>query len=590
MALLAITGIGAAACNKNVANGLVHPALLAVDGNRDRLVGHLVLPHLDRTFATADTMKADGLLPFGGAELRQMLLARLKIEPAMLDLVDTTAPIALSFVTPASTAGAPVTESAPLVAGAVTIKSLEAAAKVLAAMGSATETRKEAQRIARPGGQSLWIVRVQTQILFADTFEALSEAGAHAALARQTPVATSGSAGDDLVATVFPPAMNRQGKAGVGAMKQRALSGYESGLRDGARNAPASERAAVDASLDFLLVPLEETDRMQFALGLSVDRGVGLSWQAQPRPGSAFAQRVARRTPYQLPAGSQAKGEIVSLLGLGPMPSWPQLVQAILDKQAQAQVPGAAGVAARLRALLPLLSGAVYEGTSAGADTLGVDWIVGLGPQVAPASATDALAALVSDPAFAQVMQQVWGREPARIESRRAGSQLVVTFTFPTSDRPGSGAGLARAFSGSNALTWVVQAAPGRLILSSEPGAADRLRGLANAAWSPPAAAGLTGALGAAAEESAGKEALLFVDLWGFARPILRASLGGNQRRFMDMMLAIPGLSNLNLPIWLSLDGGAEFAAEVRVPVATLRSGSMLMSVLGGGGGLPQLP
>jgi hypothetical protein len=391
---------------------------------------------------------------------------------------------------------------------------------------------------------------------------------------------------------VFPAALNRQGqgKGGVGTLKQRALSGYESGLRDGGQNAPASERAAVDAALDFLLVPMDETERMQFALGLSVDRGIGLSWQASPRAGSAFAQRVARRTPYQLPAGPTSRGELVSLVGLGPMPAWPQLVQAILDKQTQAQVPGAAGVAARLRVLLPLLSGAVYEGTQAGEETLGVDWIVGLGPQVAPASAIDALAGLVADSAFAQVMQQVWGRAPARIESRRTGTQLVVTFTFPTSDRPGSSAGVARAFSGSNVLTWVVQAAPGRLILSSEPGAADRLRALGSAAWTAPASAGLPGTLSAAAQETTGKEGLVYVDLWGFARPVLRASLGGNQRRFMDMMLAIPGLSNLNMPIWLSLDGGAEFAAELRVPIATLRSGSMLMSVLGGGGGLPQLP
>jgi hypothetical protein len=589
--LIVIAGLAAAACSKGgQAPGVVHPALLAVDVNRDRLLGEVVVPELDHTLGTADALKAEGLLPFGGAELRQMMLARLKIEPALLDLVDTNQPIALAFVARPPAAPGTSVDLTPWVAGAVTIKSLEAAAKVLAAVGTAAETRKEAQRIARPDGQSLWIVRVGTQIVFADTFEALSEAGAHAVVARQTPTAGTGAAGDDVVATLFPPALARQGGGHNGTFKQRALSAYENGLRDGGQTVPPSERAAVDAGLDFFLVPMDETDRMTFTLGLSGERGLGLSWLATPRAGSAFAQRVARRAPYRLPAGVQGRADVVSLLGLGAMPAWPALVQAIVDKQAAAQVPGAAGVAARLRVLLPLLSGAINESTRAGEETMAVDWIVGLGPAVAPAAATDALAALVADPAFAEVMQQVWGHNPARIATKRKDAQLEITFTFPEGGRASGGAGLARALSGSNALTWLAQAGPGRLVLSSEPGAADRQRALVAAALTTPGSGGGT-PLGAAAGETGGKEALIYFDLWGFARPILRAALAGNQRRFMDMMLAIPGLSSMSLPVWLSLDGGEAFVADLRVPVATLRNGSLLLNLLGGGGGtLPQLP
>ena len=593
-----LVAILTAGCNKNGPQELLHPALLAVDSNRDRLLGQVVVPHLDQTLATADALKAEGLLPFGGAELRQLLLARWKIEPALFDLVDTASPVALALVVPATSAtsatpGAPV-DVTPWVAGAATIRSLEAAAKVLAAMGTAAETRKEAQRIARPGGQSIWIARVGTQIVWCDSFEGLSEAGAHAALARTTPVEGQSSAGDDIVATFFPQVMSRPGpgaQGGITQLKQQALSAYESSLRQGG-GAPASEKAAVDAGLDFLLVPLAETDRLRATVGLSHDRGLGLAWQATPHPGSAFAQRMAARASYQLPAGVQGRSDLVALLGTGALPAWPALVQAIVDKQAAAQVPGAAGVSARLRSLLPLLTGAIYEGTHVRGDNLGLDWIVGLRPQVAPAAATDALAALLADPNFALVMQQVWGRDPGRINSQRKDGRLEVTFTFPETGRTGSGAGLARAFSGSNVLTLVAQAAPGRLLLSSEPGAPDRLRTLAGAAWVTPGASDGGAAFGAAAQETAGKEALLYFDLWGFARPLLRAALVGNQRRFMDMMLAIPGLSSMSLPLWLSLDGGGTLVAELRVPVATLRNASMLMNLLGGAGGgtLPQLP
>jgi hypothetical protein len=571
----------AAGCSHGNALTASHPALQAVDSNRDRLVGTLVVPHLDRTLATADALKADGLLPFGGAELRQMLLARLDLDPALLDLVDTQSPIAVAFVIPPGSAQA-ARETPPAMAGAIAIRSVEAAAKVLAAAGTAAETRKEAQRIALRGGKSLWIARVGTQIVWSDSFESLSEAGAHAALARQTPLPAVGTIGDDLSMMLYPPAM--LGPGGGPDWKRRALSAYDTGLRD--NRSAASERAAVDAGLDFFMAPMEETDRLHVALGLSAEHGLGAAWHATPRPGTAFAKRVAARAPYQMPAGLVRGAGAVALLSTGALPAWPGLVQTIIDRQAAAQVPGAAGVSAHLRPLLALLTGAVAIATHAAGDTLAVDWVVGLAPQTAPAAAVDGLSALVHDPSFALLMQQVWGRNPGRVDSRRQGTRLEVTFRFPDNSSDGS-AGLARAFSGSNTLTVFAEAAPGRLVLSSEPGAADRVRTLLTGV----ATTAAPGEVGAATQATAGREALLYLDLWGFARPVLRASLGGSQRRMMDMILAIPGLSSMSLPLWVSLDGGDAFAVEVRVPVATLRNASTLLGLLGGAGAaLPQLP
>jgi hypothetical protein len=570
-----------ASCNKAGTNSLVHPALLATETNQDRLLGQVVVTNLDRTLATADALRAEGILPFGGAELRQMITARLGLSSDLFDLVDTSQPINLAMVDPmpAATPGPDGKSAPPLIAGAVTLRSVAAAATALGNLGAPAETRKDAQRFALRDGSSVWIAHgggpLERRVLFSETFAGLSEAGAHAHAAREDP-------GDDVAATFFPPAFQRRdaGRAG-GGLKARAIDAYEDERRDRGQAVPPAEKASVEAAVDYLVQPLSQTDRLRVALGLSSQGGFGLRVRAVPHEKSQFAQRLSTRAPYDL-AGAAAGGAAppVGLLATGVWPTWPALAQTMLDRQAAAKVPGADAVAARLRALLPLLSGAVLAASRAQGEQLALDWSFGLAAGAKPQAASTALQALVTEPALPVLLQQVWGRYPPRIESARKGNRLEVTFTFPPGDRPAP----ARAFSGSDTMTFVVEETAGRLLVGTEPGADERLRLLASsgAGAAPPSLAG-------ALNETRGQEGLLYFEVAGLARPIVKAALPDRQRRFVDMLLNLPGLSGLSLPLWLSLDGGQQLALDVRVPLTTLRNASMLMSMLSGAGaGLPQ--
>lgn len=572
--LLALTACSQGGGSK----GPAHPALLASDANRDRLRAEILVPNLQRTLASADTLKADGNLPFGGSDLRQMMAARAGLSTELLDLVDAAQPIALAVVDRPASAdpNAPAETREPLIAMAITLRPLAAAAgatNLLAAIGTPAETRKEAQRFARADGSSLWVARMgnglQGRVVLAESFDGLSEAGAHAIAASDRRDADN----DDLVATVFPQAQVRRDG---GQIRQRAMRTYESELRDPGQPAVAAERAALEAALDFVLAPFTETDRVRLGAWLSSERGFGFGLRATPRPGTPFVRRLGNRARFSVPAAA-VTGSPALLLATGALPSWPVLAQNILDGQAKAGVPGAGPIATRLRALLPLLTGAVVESTRAEGDLITLDWSLELVPGARPLAATDALAALVADPALSQLLMQVFGRHTPRIEPARTGNRLEVTFAFPDPDRLPP---LARVLAGGPRVTFVVEEVGNRLLFGSGPGAVGRLQELAAAR----AGGRGSGALATALSDNEGKEALIYVEAAGLARPVLRASLSGSQRRFFDMVLGFPGLSGLSLPIWLSLDGGEIFSADLRVPLVALKNASMLMSLLGGTG------
>ncbi|HEY0708517.1 MAG TPA: hypothetical protein VGG33_17045 [Polyangia bacterium] len=571
-----------------------HPALVATDTNRDRLIGHVVVPSLDRTLATAEALRGDGVLPFGANELRQMIQARVNLPNELIELVDTSKPMNAAFVKAApakTTAGAPpAPEPPPWFAGVINVKSLAVAAEKAKAAGAPAETRKEAQRFVRPDGSSIWVARVGERVIWSDSFEGLSEAGAHALGA---PVENA----EDVVATLFPASF--AGPSGnlpvAGAQnKQRAIASYEKHLRDRGQTPNQAERAALDAALDFVLPSLSESERVRIGFGLTRARGLGLAVRATPRPGTGYAQRLAPRTPYRAPTNFVARASTVSMLSSGANPAWFALGQTVLDNQAKAQVPGAAPVAARYRTLLPLLSGDTFQSVRSEGDHLAIDFAFGLKPGTNPGSAVEAFAGLLAEPALPKLLGQAWGQQAPQVEViRQPGAKdgrFTVTFNFPPGGRTPSPAALARALTGGEKVTFLVQPAAGRLLLSSEPNAEARQRNLATTLEEKadkPTPDATSAPLGGALSETAGREGLLYFELWGFARPILRAVITGPERRLLDMAMSLPGLDTLTLPLWVSVEGGDAMTTELRVPLATLKNASTVLGLFGGVGGIP---
>ncbi|HEY0715598.1 MAG TPA: hypothetical protein VGF45_23150 [Polyangia bacterium] len=572
-----------------------HPALLATDSNRDRLVGHVVVPSLDRTLATAEALRGDGVIPFGANELRQMIQARVNLPAELIDLVDTSKPMNAAFgkvapaAKPATNPGAAAQEPPPWFAGVISVKSLVAAAEKAKAAGAPAETRKDAQRFVRPDGSSLWVARVEDRVVWSDSFEGLSEAGAHALAA---PVENA----EDVVATLFPGSFMAGGKLGdlsatAAESKRRALATYENQLRARGQTPNQAERAALDAALDFVLPSLAESERVRIGFGVTRTRGLGLAVRATPRTGSGYAQRLAPRTPYRAPTNFVARASTVSMLASGPNPAWFALGQAVLDKQGQAGVPGASSVAAKYRALMPLLSGATFQSVRSEGDNLAADFAFGLAPAAPLNAAVDAFANLLADPGLPKLLSQAWGQQAPQIELQRQpganDGRFTVTFNFPPGGRgPGPGA-LARVMTGGDRLTFLVQPAAGRLLVSSEPNAESRQRTLATTLDEKPSNDAAAAPLGGALSETTGKEGLLYFELWGFARPLLRAFVPGPERRFVEMAMALPGLDTLSLPLWVSVEGGDALTTELRVPLATLKNASTVLGLFGGAGGIP---
>ena len=575
-ALLLAVGLPAGCGRQAVGPGVNSPSLTPADSNRDRLVGHVLVPSLARTYATVDALRGQGALPFGSPELRSMLAARLNIPVEVLDVVDTTQPLALALVTRAS----PAPGDPGMLAGACSLKPAEAAAAA-AVLGAPVSTQKDVQEFRRPDGGSLFVLRSGVTFVWADTREALGEAGAHAAAARA-------QAAEDIIVRAYPPALARwQGAdpaSGVPGLKAKLLEAYDQSFRERDRPTPPAERAAYQALLDFALAPLPDTSHLDFTIGLAQARGAQFGLRATPRPRSAFAARLATPTPVvHQPALLDGTGH-VALMALGPSPTFLDLVHALLDAQARASLPGAPAIAVRTRALTALLSGAVSTSArAAGNGTAVQDTVLSLRPGASAAAALDALVALARDPALAPLLQAAYGSQAPAVTAARentdAGPGARIQLAFPADARARGPAAIARSFYGNSSISVQAIAAGDRLLLSTDPGAGERLRRLA-AAGSPGAP---SSALATALDDGRGRDGFLYLDLWGLVRPMVAAFVAGSQARLIDGLLGMPGLSQMHLPVWANHRGGQQLEIELRVPVATMTSAATAIGLFGSG-------
>jgi hypothetical protein len=583
LALVALTPllIGPA-CRKNgpLAFG---PSLTAPDTNRERLLARVVVPSLDRTFATVDALRARNALPFGSAELRSLVLARLSVPAEVMDLVHTGKPMGVALVGPPGAPGQP--QGQPLLAASCELRSAQLAAAALTSLGAPVATHKDARQFRRPDGGTFWLATAGSAVVWADSIEALGEAGAHALEARQD----SGTS-DDVSISGFPAAYARlEGvdmAAGPGPLKQKLLANYDRGYLTRGRPAPAAERASLEAVLDFVLLPFTQSNLVGFGLSLAEKHGVRLGMRAVPRADTSFAAQIASPTPFSVEGSVLAGEPLVSLLALGPSPSWLRLYQDVLDKQGQAGVAGAAATAARFRALAQHLDGAITAGTRPAGNTLALETVVKLRSGASAPAALEALAALASDPGLPLLLAHVYRMEIPAVKVTREGDGVRLTLAMAADDRPGSPAAVSRAMFGTASPTLLVKPGSDRLVLVCEPGAAARATRLLTGG----APAAPSGALAEALGDTRGRDGFFYVDVFGYARVLLSAVLGPGQARMAQGILSIPGLAQLNLPVWGSYQGGKTLETELRVPVSTLTNAASAMALVGGMTGGPPEP
>ncbi len=394
--------------------GVNSPSLTPADSNRDRLVGHLLVPSLARTYATVDALRGQGALPFGSAELRSMLAARLNIPVEVLDVVDTTQPLALALVTRATRRpGDP-----GMLAGACTLKPAEAAAAA-AVLGAPASSQKDAQEFRRPDGGSLWVLRSGLDLRLGRHARSPGRGGR----ARRRRPGRGGRRhrGAGLPAGAGPLARRRTRQRRAG-LKAKAAGGLRSQLPRARPPRPAGRRARRLRGACWTSCWRRCRTPTSWTSPWAGARPAGPASACAPRPGRARRSPPGWPRPRRWCTSPRCWREPATwpLAAIGPSPALLELYQGLLDAQARAGVTGAAAIAARVRALAAQLSGAMTTSArAAGNGTTRAGHRLSLRPGASPAAALDALVALARDPALPPLLQAAYGSQAPAVTAAR---------------------------------------------------------------------------------------------------------------------------------------------------------------------------
>jgi len=189
------------------------------------------------------------------------------------------------------------------------------------------------------------------------------------------------------------------------------------------------------------------------------------------------------------------------------------------------------------------------------------------------------VAALATSRGFTELLGEIYGRATPKVSAQRNRDILRTELAFPLRDRPGDPGTALKAFFGSPTLTAFTTVSNGRLVVATEPQASARLQALA--APSPPAP---PPDLAAALAETRGHDGFLYLEMWSLVKPALSlAPIGRSEAQAIGMVLALPGFSQLKLPVVMSYRGGPSLTADLWIPLGTLSNAASVARPFMGG-------
>jgi hypothetical protein len=536
------------------------------------LIARGIIPCLDATIARVDDLHAAGA-PFGGAELRTMLLARLDLPESALQMIDTSQPIGFALVERPG--------RAPAAATAVIPRGVDAA-RFAGRLGTTLLQKLDVAEVQLPDGAgAVWVRATAAGVVVGATFDDVVAAGDEAAAAR----AGTGNAGQDLGLTTYPAALARtQGielARGSDEIVRQLLARYDQPYAAAGRPSPANERAALAGTLAVLVRPLPDTDVVEAALTLGAERGITFTARLRPRAGTPFAARVAAAARYELPASLASGGDALALAAFGASFPLFELLQSTLDAQARANLPGAVAAAAGARALFTQLTGEVALAVRATKTAAAYDLALPLKPGADPAATLEAFAAFAAGPGLGELLRSNYGAGAPTVSVTREGTEVRADLGYTSREA----ALITKALHGSSTLSARATVAQGRLLVTLDPSGHERLAALAGAGQ-PIASAPLTAALA----ETRGREGFVYDDVWDLFRFGTRALSAyaaaggrgaGDSARLIGGVSGLLGLARLPMPSFVSVSGGNELGVEARVPLVTLKSVGTLLHMFG---------
>jgi hypothetical protein len=534
----------------------------SADRARPYLIASVAIAPLDQITGDVDGLSRTLGLPFAGKDLLTTLAAQNRLGPEAVSQIDTTRPLGMAFVAPTNK------DHEPFQALALSAHSAAAAEKLAESLGAVLEKQKGARKIQRPDGTAVWVATQGASLFTSGSLEGLQAAAALALEAQRPPAS-------DVVVAVFPDALARwQGtdvRTALARFRTQIINEQLAAAQ--ARGLPIpgrAERLMYEAGLDLVLEPMAETGSGTISVDLDAQKGIRFGVRMNPRPGSAFAKRLGTPTPYAVdPAlfaagGGDPGNSIVGVWAVGASPFWLDLYQRMFQAQAQAGVRGAAAVGQGFQALRPFLTGAGSGAIRARGGVMANDIVLPL-RSGAPTAVLDAIAGVTTSRGFTDWLSEIYGQARPQVQARRERDTLRTELAFPLRNRPGDPGTALKAFFGSPTVTMLTTVSGGRLVTATEPAASARLLALA-APHGPPPPPDVAGAMA----ETRGQDGFFFLDVWSFIKPAIGLAAPPREAQMIGMVLAMPGFSQLKLPVVASYRGGDALTAELRVPLATL--------------------
>jgi hypothetical protein len=446
--------------------------------------------------------------------------------------------------------GATTKDDEPYAANRGGRESADAAAALVAALGTPGAKQKDAEQILRPDGHLAVGPAARRR---GGAGRPLRGAGRGRGARAGGPARRRRRSGGGCFSARPRPRREVDLAGGPGAVKKRALEEYDRAeAKQGRGPAPAAERASIEAFLDFFAPALADTTAAELGVALGADKGVRLVLRARPAPGSAFAKRLAARAPYEVDPRLLAGEAPVSLGAVGASPLLLQLYQGILDAQARAGVKGAAELAGKLRPVLGQLTGAMGVSFRPVKGAFAYDVVMPLKAGVTAGGGAGLAGRPGGQPCAARGPSR--GLRPGSAHDqggaagRAAAHRAGVLRRRSCGDARGRGACPLRFEP--RWCCWPRRRADGCSSPAS-PGAGARLEALAGPAPTPRPAPAVQATL----DETRGFDGFGYADLWGCSAGAGRCALGTGGADG-ERPLAMPGLSRLSLPISVSFAGG----------------------------------
>jgi hypothetical protein len=517
-----------------VAMSLVVAAVPKVLGDLDTLSTRLALPMpLGQSILPALT---GGPGP-GGVVLTADMLKRL----------DPAQPMSVIWLTP--NAGVPAGWCA-----ALTFKDAHLARQTLGQVGKVLSHSGSASQVRVPAGDTVWAGLKDRTLLVASSEAVLLSGGAWAQAQQQAPLS------GQLVFAVYPQVLAKStGKptdALVAGFVDQVSSEIEATASSG-KTLTVSSRNMVKALVKVLARPVPDLAAVRLIADVKADRGLTVRAELEPVANSPFATRVAQTSAAAIDPALPVRGDSVALFAGG---DWST---ATLD---WSEVFSASGPAGQKAAKSVLAFAQALGRTSCSVELAAVPLSTvcsfELRSGVAPKKALDAYLSFVeSTNAWGAEME---GRKPVPVKIKRSGQQADVETVAENRD-PNVRA-LMKGLFGGDVVKSTVAVKKGHLVQATGRTPHDVLASYGK----PSKGAGpiVSGAL----TEVQGADLVGVVDVASLILRFVGISQDPQIRQAAAAATMVPGLSDLRLPVALSVRGGAMWSVELRAPLGSLEN------------------